>query len=101
MKKTLVMLMALSHFAAASVLAEEGHLHGATHQAHDEQCARECEMLLKNCAQEVDSIQLRIKKLSAEINEKGANTYTLEELTVLDRKLKESNELLKTLQKPR
>jgi peptidoglycan hydrolase CwlO-like protein len=102
MKKTLVILMALSLFAAAApVLAEEGHQHGATHQAHDEQCTRECEMLLKNCAQEVDSIQQRIRKLSAEINEKGASTYTREELKVLDRKLKESNELLKTLQKPR
>ena len=102
MKKTLVILMALSLFAtAAPVLAEEGHQHGASHQAMDEQCTKECEMLLKNCAQEVDSIQQRIKKLSVEINEKGASTYTLDELKVLDRKLKESNEVLKALQKPR
>ena len=61
----------------------------------------QCLLAAKNCASEVDSIQQRIRRLSAEINEKGASTYTLDELKVLDRKLKESNEVLKALQKPR
>jgi len=101
MKKTLAILMATSIFAAASpVLADDGHQHGASHQTMDEQCAKECDMLLKNCAQEVDSIQQRIMKLRAEINEKGANTYTLEELKTLDMKLKEANETLRALTKP-
>jgi len=67
----------------------------------DEQCAKECEMLLRNCVQEVDSIQQRIMKLQIEIKEKGANTYTLEELKTLNMKLKEANETLRVLEKPR
>lgn len=102
MKKTLVTLMVTSLFAvAAPVLAEEAHQHDASHQAMDEQCAKECDMLLRNCDQEVDSIQKRIKKLRVEINEKGANTYTLEELKILNKKLKEANETLRVLEKPR
>lgn len=88
--------MAIAVFAAAvPALAEEAHQH------KDEQCAKECDMLLKDCAQEVDSINDRIRKLQNEINVKGASTYTLEELKVLNKKLKESNELLRTLEKPR
>ena len=99
MKKQLVILMAMSLFAvAAPALAEEGHNHGASHQVMDEQCTKECEMLLKNCAQEVDSIQDRIRKLQVEINEKGATTYTREELGKLNARLKESNDLLRSLQ---
>ncbi|OGU06714.1 MAG: hypothetical protein A2075_04755 [Geobacteraceae bacterium GWC2_58_44] len=100
MKKKLVILMAMSLFAvAAPVLAEEMPQHGASHQTMDEQCAKECAMLLKNCAQEVDSIQDRIKKLQVAINEKGANTYTREELKILNQKLKEANDTLRELQK--
>lgn len=103
MKRKLVILMALALFAvAAPVLAEEGHQHDASHQkTMDEQCAKECAMLLKSCAQEVDSIQDRIRKLQVEINEKGANSYTLEELKILNKKLKEANETLRVLEKPR
>ncbi len=97
MKKRLVILMAMSLFAvAAPALAEEGH-HGASHSM-DEQCTKECEMLLKNCSQEVDSLQDKISKLQVEINQKGANTYTLEELKLLNNKLKEANDLLRNLQ---
>ena len=100
MKRKLAILMALSLFAtAAPVLAEGGHQHGASHQAMDEQCTKECAMLLKNCAQEVDSLQDRIRKLQVEINEKGANTHTLEELKILNEKLKEANDLLNNLQR--
>lgn len=100
MKRNLAILMALSLFAtAAPVLAEEGHQHGASHQAMDEQCTKECAMLLKNCALEVDSLQDRIRKLQVEINEKGANSYTLEELKILNEKLKEANDLLNNLQR--
>jgi hypothetical protein len=101
MKRKLVVLLALSLFAvAAPALAEEGQ-HGAAHQAMDEQCAKECAMLLRNCAQEVDTIQERIKKLQVAINERGANSYTQEELKVLNQKLKEANEALRVLQSPR
>lgn len=102
MKNKLIILMALSLFAAVMpAMADEGHQHGATHQTSDEQCAKECEMLLKNCAQEVDSIQERIRKLNVEIREKGTKVYTREELQVLQGKLKEAHEVLKNLEKPR
>lgn len=100
MKRKLVILMAISLFAlAAPVLAEEVQRHGASHLTQDEQCAKDCAMLLKNCAQEVDSIQDRIRKLKVAINEKGANTYTVEELKILNEKLKGANDLLETLQR--
>lgn len=101
MRKILVILMAMSLFAvAAPVLADEAPRHGASHQAAmDEECAKECAMLLRNCAQEVDSIQDRIRKLQVEINEKGSSTYTLEELKVLNSKLKEANDTLRLLQR--
>lgn len=100
MKRKLVILMALSLFATtAPVLAEEGHQHGASHQAMGEQCAKECATLLKNCSQEVDSLQDRIRKLRVEIDEKGANAYTLAELKTLNEKLKEANDLLNNLLK--
>jgi len=101
MKRKLIILLAISLFAvAAPTFAEEGGQHGASHQAMDEQCAKECEMLLRNCAQEVDSIQDRIKKLQVAINQKGADTYTRDELRTLAQKLKEANETLHALQTP-
>jgi len=117
MKQKLVILMAVALFAvAAPVMADEMKMdgmkmdemkmdemkmeHGASHKDMDEQCAKECAMLLKNCTQEVNSIQANIKKLQVEIKKNGASTYTLEELKTLDKKLKEANETLKDLQKP-
>ena len=97
MKNKLVTLFALSLFAIATpVLAADGH----NSAAHDDQCAKECSMLLKNCSQEVDTIQDRIKKLQVMINEEGAITYTRDELKVLNKKLKEANETLRVLGKP-
>jgi len=107
MKKNLVALMALALFAVASpVLAGDMQMdgmkmeHGAAHHEMDEQCAKECAMLLKNCALEADSIQTEIKKLHVQIEKKGADAYTLEELKALNTKLKEANETLRVLQKP-
>lgn len=102
MKKKMVLLMATSLFAfAAPLLAQETHQHGAAHKTQDEQCVKECDMLLKNCAVEVDSIQQRIRKLQIEINDKGANTHTLDELKALNKRLKEANETLRVLESPR
>ena len=94
MRRQLAMLLAVSLFAvAAPALAVDGR-HG---QNHDEKCARECSLLLSDCGLEVDSIQDRIKKLQVLINEKGATTYTQEELKLLKRKLAEANETLRVL----
>lgn len=101
MKREMITLMATALFAtAAPVMAHEGYNHGASHQLSDAECARECDLLLKSCAQEVDSIQERIKKLQTAIKEKGASVYTVEELKVLNQKLKEADERLRALSKP-
>ncbi|WP_224956807.1 hypothetical protein [Geomonas subterranea] len=98
MKKKLLVLMAVSLFAAATpVLADEAVTHGTMHKAGDAQCEKECAMLLKDCNNQVDSIQDRIRKLQVAINEKGASTYTVEELKILKNKLQEANETLRAL----
>jgi peptidoglycan hydrolase CwlO-like protein len=99
MKKVIIVLFAVAMATATVPAFAMEHEHGDSHNAMDEQCAKECEMLLKNCALEVDSIQEHIKKLQVEITEKGANTYTLEELKTLNKKLKETKEVLRSLEK--
>ena len=100
MKKRLVIFMALSLFAiAAPVLAEEDHAHGVSHYPMDEQCQKECEMLIRNCSQEVDSLQQRIKKLDAILKEKGATSYTRDELKKLEQQLQDAEETLRRLEK--
>jgi peptidoglycan hydrolase CwlO-like protein len=74
--------------------------HGASHGKMDPECTKECEMLLKNCAQDVSNIQDQIKTLQTEINEKGASPHTLKELKTLSNKLKDAKETLNALQKP-
>ena len=80
MKKVLVLLVAVGLFSAMPALAE--HKKGenaapsqeksATHNHQDEDCAKECDLLLKECAKEVDSIQQRVKKIKAAIKKDGA-----------------------------
>lgn len=57
----------------------------------------QCLLASKNCLNEVDSIQKRIKKLQAEIK-KGKKVYTAEELKRLEDKLKEVKEILNELE---
>lgn len=59
----------------------------------------ECLLASKNCANQVDSLQQRIKKLNREIA-KGKKVYTAEELKQLEQKLKEVDAVLKNLEKP-
>ena len=100
MKKSMITLLAVAMVAASAPAFAVEHQHDASQKTMDAQCAKECDLLLRDCGLEVDSIQQRIKKLQVSIKEKGANTYTLEELKILNKKLKETNELLKSLQKP-
>ena len=100
MKKSIFTLLAVAMIAVSAPAFAMEHQNAGSHSAMDAQCAKECDMLLRDCSLEVDSIQQRIKRLQVEINEKGANTYTLDELKLLNKKLKETNETLRTLQKP-
>lgn len=99
MKKTMVILMATALFAAAvPVMAETTH--GTMHAQMDEQCAKECELLLKDCNQEVDSIQQRIQKIKSAIETNGAKPEHRADLIILNKKLKEANQTLRDLSKP-
>lgn len=101
MKKSIITLLAVAMVAVSVPAFAQEYRHDASQKTMDEQCARECDLLLRDCSLEVDSIQQRIKKLQVEINEKGASTYTLEELKSLNKKLKEANDTLRVLEKPR
>lgn len=59
----------------------------------------ECLIASKNCKDQVDSIQQRMDKINREIK-KGKKVYSAEELKKLELKLKEANEILKSLEKP-
>jgi len=58
----------------------------------------ECLLASKNCTTQVDDIQKRIHKLNKEIK-KGTKVYTPAELNKLQDKLKETDEMLRVLEK--
>lgn len=60
----------------------------------------DCLLYGKNCPNVVDSLPERIAKLKTEIA-KGEKVYTPEELKLLERKLKEDNETMRVLHRPR
>ena len=100
MRKSIITLLSVAIIAVSIPAFAVEHQHDASQKTMDEECTRECNLILRNCALEVDSIQQRIKRLQAEINGKGATTYTLEELKTLNKKLKEANETLRELERP-
>ena len=59
----------------------------------------ECLLASKNCKDEVDSIQQKIKRLNAAIK-KGTKVYSASELRKLHSKLKEVNAQMDELMKP-
>ena len=107
MKKTMVVLMAIGLFSAMPALAD--HVKDVTppetavthiHNANDAECVKECDLLLSDCAMQVDSIQQRIERIRTAIKTSGAKPEHTAELKVLNRKLKEANETLRALEKP-
>jgi len=85
MKRIVVVLLAALSMAAVtpSVYAVE----------HTKEQKDECLLASQNCANQVDSIQKKIRKLDAEI-QKGTKVYTPEELKKLNDKLQETEKLL-------
>lgn len=59
----------------------------------------ECLLASKNCKSEVDTIQVKIKKLNTEIK-KGKKVYSSDDLKKLEAKLKEANDILDSLMRP-
>jgi len=87
MKKMAVLVMAAFMMSATvPVFAAE-----MTKEEKDQ-----CLLASKGCAQEVDSIQKKIKKLQAEIK-KGKKVYSAEEIKKLQQKLDEADNMLDTL----
>lgn len=105
MKKIMVTLLAVGLFAAMPAWAEHkkdtpSPDHTAAQSQMDRDCAKECELLIRDCTNEVDSIHQRIEKIKAAIKANGAKPENLEELRLLNNKLKETNETLRSLNKP-
>ena len=86
-KLTLFFMAALVMSSSMPVFAMEG------------MAKNECLAMSKNCKDEVDSIQQKMKKISGEIK-KGKKVYSADELKTLHAKLKEANALLDSLLKP-
>ena len=99
MKKTMVILMATSLFAAAAPVMAMDMDHGAmhNHQQQDAQCVKECDMLLKNCSQQATTIQEQVRKLQSALQNKG-NTYTRDQLKTLQQKLDDTQKFLIEMQ---
>lgn len=102
MKKSIIALMAATMFAAAvpAFATEHATEHGMNHDMSNADCAKECDMLLKNCAQDVDTIQQKIQKLKSAIKQEGADQAKLGEIRILKQKLDEAKATLKALEKP-
>jgi peptidoglycan hydrolase CwlO-like protein len=91
MKKILITLMTA---AALSVTAMAFAADAPVAGGKDE-----CLLASKNCLNQVDSIQQRIKRINSEVK-KGKKVYSAEELKKLEQKLKEANDILNSLDKP-
>jgi hypothetical protein len=59
----------------------------------------ECMLASKNCVNQVDDIYKRMHRLDREIR-KGKRVYSQKELNALQQKLTETQDLLKSMEKP-
>ena len=59
----------------------------------------ECLLASRNCMNQVDDIRTRVYKLDKEIK-KGTRVYTPEEIKKLEDKLRETSEILRSLERP-
>lgn len=57
-----------------------------------------CLLATKNCLNQADSLQQRIRRIQGEIK-KGKKVYSAEELKTLEQKLQEANDILKKIEK--
>lgn len=91
MRKILIAILTVFALSAATAaLAQE-----AVPNTKDE-----CLLVAKGCRDQVDSIQQKIKRINSEIK-KGKKVYSAEELKKLRQMLKEANDILINLEKPR
>ena len=106
MKKNLLFFIFMLMFVATPA-AFAGHDHGGSHDSAgqasshrqaDEQKVNASELLLKNCAQHIYSIQQYIEKLQAKMSDKRAVSLIHGELEQLEQQLKEAKETVRALQ---
>ena len=83
----------LQFIAVAIVLSLAGI--GLSQPTNEEKVV--CELASKNCLNQADILQRRIKKLNAEIR-KGQKAYSAEELKKLEQKLQEAKDILDKLE---
>lgn len=91
MKKVLIAVLTAFALSAASMAFAA--------EAPKANAKDECLLASKDCKDQVDSIQQKIKRINTEIK-KGKKVYSAEELKKLNQKLKEADEILKDLEKP-
>lgn len=96
MKKLMAVFMVVSLLSVAAPLFAMDH--GDSQDSMDEQCAKECEMLLKSCGNSADTIQERINKLQNDIKEKGASASSRDDLRKLEQQLQDAKETLRRLE---
>lgn len=87
-----VSIVALAMALSAPAMAAEGAA-----GVHDANCTKECEMQVRNCRTEVDSLQQRIQRLQAAIKN-HAESYSKEELNNMRNQLEETVKTLEDLQ---
>ena len=96
MKRIMTILMAAALFAG-SVPAMAAQTGAPTTREMDEQCRKECDLLIRNCGNEVDSIQQRIQKLQVAVKN-SSGTYTRDQLKKLQDKLAEAQKTLNDIE---
>lgn len=94
MKKSIMILLAVSMLAASVPALATEHKAGQ----HDAKCQRECEMLVRNCSLEVDTIQQKIQKLQFAI-QNNAGKYTSQELNSLKDDLEDAQTMLANIER--
>lgn len=87
MKKSTVVLLAAMMMSAS--------IPAFSQQTQEEKVI--CQLAAKNCLNQVDILQKRVKKLNSEIK-KGTKSYSAEDVKKLEQKLKETEELLDKLE---
>ena len=98
MKKIVMALMVTALFTAAvPVMAVE---QSPAQIQQDKDSARECDILLSECGVQLDSIQQRIKRIEVAIKKYGAKPGHVEELKILNQKLKDANDSMRALTEP-
>ena len=96
MRKTIITLLAAALFATSVPAMAMQHSEMKSMQ-HDEQCQKACDMHVRNCGQEVDSLQERIQRLQRAV-QNNAGEYTPEELNKLRSDLADSEKTLADIQ---